>query len=83
MTKIGELRTEKSIETAIKEIKKWLMLIGVNIFDIDIQYNAKLAILIFKYNDRDYQFRSINQKNCRLDMWGIARVMEFKARAQL
>ena len=61
------------------------MLIKVNIFDIDIQYNAKsnVAMLIFKYKDRDYEFRSINQKNCRLNMWGIARVMEFKARAQL
>lgn len=62
------------------------MLIGVNIFDIDIQYNAKsnVAMLIFKYKDRDYEFRSINQKNCRLNMWGIARVViEFKARAQL
>ena len=85
MTKIGELRTEKSIDSAIKEIKKWLSLIGVNGFDIDIRYDVRSnsAILMFKYKDRDYEFHSTNQKNCRLNMWGIARVMEFKIRAQL
>ena len=85
MTKIGELRTEKSIESAIKEINKWLSLIAVNEFDIDIRYDVRSnsAVLVFKYKDRDYEFRSTNQKNCRLNMWGIARVMEFKVRAQL
>ncbi len=83
MTKIGELRTEKSIESAIKEIKKWLSLIGI--YGADIRYDAKsnIAVLKLKYNDKDYEFRSINQKNCRLNMWGIARVIEFKVRSHL
>lgn len=83
MTKIGELRTEKSIESAIKEIKKWLSLIAV--YGIDLGYDAKsnIAVLRLKYNDKDYEFRSINQKNCRLNMWGIARVIEFKVRSHL
>ena len=83
MTKIGELRTEKSIEFAIKEIKKWLSLISV--YGTDIEYDAKsnIAVLIFTYNDKDYEFRSINQKNCRLNMWGIARVIEFKVRSHI
>ncbi len=83
MTKIGELRTEKSIESAIKEIKKWLSLIGV--YGIDLEYDAKsnIAILRLRYNDRDYEFRSTNQKNCRLNMWGISRVIEFKVRSHL
>ena len=85
MTKIGELRTEKSIESAIEEIKKWLSLIAVDEFDIDIRYDVRSnsAISMFKYKDKFYEFRSTNQKNCRLNMWGIARVMEFKVRAQL
>ena len=85
MTKIGELRTEKSIESAIKETKKWLSLIAVDEFDIDIMYDVRSnsAALMFKYKDKDYEFHSTNQKNCRLNMWGIARVMEFKVRAQL
>lgn len=83
MTKIGELRTEKSIESAIKEINKWLILIAV--YGADIEYDARsnIAVLRLRYNDRDYEFRSINQKNCRLNMWGIARVIEFKVRSHL
>ena len=85
MTKIGELRTEKPIESAIKEIKKWLSLIAVNEFDIEVRYDVRSnsAVLVFEYKDKDYEFRSTNQKNCRLNVWGIARVMEFKVRAQL
>lgn len=83
MTKIGELRTEKSIESAIKEIKKWLSLIVV--YGIDLEYDARsnIAVLRLRYNDKDYEFRSINQKNCRLNMWGIARVIEFKVRSHV
>lgn len=83
MTKIGELRTEKSIEFAIKDIKKWLSLITVE--GINIEYDAKsnIASLMLIYNCKDYEFRSSNQKNCRLNMWGIARVIEFKVRAHI
>lgn len=85
MTKIGELRTDKSIYCAIDEIKKWLSLIAVYSPDIDIWYDAKsnIAVLTFRYKDKDYKFQSINQKNCRLNMWGIARVIEFKVRAHI
>lgn len=83
MTKIGELRTERSIESAIKEINKWLSKITVD--GLNIEYDAKLniAVLRFIYNSKNYEFRSTNQKNCRLNMWGIARVVEFKVRAHL
>ena len=83
MTKIGELRTEKSIESAIKEIKKWLSLITVRGLDIEYDAKSNIAVLRFIYNNKYYEFRSTDQKNCRLNMWGIARVMEFKVRAQL
>lgn len=83
MTKIGELRTEKSIESAIKEIKKWLSLIKVDALSVDYDARSNIAALTFIYNSKDYEFRSTNQKNCRLNMWGIARVMEFKVRAHL
>jgi hypothetical protein len=83
MTKIGELRTEKPIESAIKETKKWLTLIAVYGADIGYDARSNIAVLKLRYNDRDYEFRSINQKNCRLNMWGIARVIEFKVRAHL
>ncbi len=85
MTKIGQLTTEKSIELAVKEIKEWLSMIQVNGLDVDIRYDAKtnVAMLRFKYGGREYEFVSRKQKNCRLNMWGIARVMEFKVRAQV
>lgn len=85
MTKIGQLTTEKSIDSAVKEIKEWLSMLDVNGLDIDIRYDAKtnVAMLRFKYGGREYEFVSRKQKNCRLNMWGIARVMEFKVRAQL
>ena len=83
MTKIGELRTEKSIESAIKEIRKWLSLIAANVLDTEYDAKSNIAVLKLEHNDKYYEFRSTNQKNCRLNMWGIAKVMEFKVRAQL
>ncbi len=85
MTKIGQLTTEKSIELAMKEIKEWLSKINVNGLDIDLRYDAKtnVAVLRFKFKGKDYAFISRKQSNCRLNMWGIARVMEFKVRAHL
>lgn len=85
MTKIGQLTTEKPIEKAMKEIKEWLSKINVNGLDIDLRYDAKtnVAMLRFKFKSKNYEFISRQQSNCRLNMWGIARVIEFKVRAQL
>lgn len=85
MTKIGQLTTDKPIEKAMKEIKDWLSKINVNGLDIDLRYDAKtnVAMLRFKFKGKDYEFISRKQSNCRLNMWGIARVIEFKVRAQL
>lgn len=85
MVKIGQLTTEKPIEKAMKEIKEWLSKINVSGLDIDLRYDAKtnVAVLRFKFKGKDYEFISRKQSNCRLNMWGIARVMEFKVRAQL
>lgn len=85
MTHIGKLVTEKSIELAIKEITEWLQKINVSGLDIDLRYDAKsnVAMLKFKYKGKDYEFRSTKQANCRLNMWGIARVIEWRVRGQL
>lgn len=85
MVKIGQLTTEKSIEKAMKEIKEWLSRLNVTGLDIDLRYDAKtnVAVLRFKFKGKDYEFISRKQSNCRLNMWGVARVMEFKVRAQL
>lgn len=85
MVKIGQLATEKPIEKAIKEITEWLSKINVSGLDIDLRYDAKanVAMLRFKFKGKDYEFISKKQSNCRLNMWGIARVMEAKVRAQL
>jgi len=85
MTNIGQLTTEKSIELAMKEVKEWLSKINVNGLDIDLRYDAKtnVAMLRFKFKSKEYEFISRKQNNCRLNMWGIARVIEFKVRAQL
>jgi hypothetical protein len=80
MTKIGTIQTEKSIENAMSEIREWLSRIGVQGLDIDLKYDARMniALLKFKYNGKAYEYRSISQKNCRLNMHAITRVMEFR-----
>ena len=86
MTKIGTIQTEKSIENAIREIRQWLLRIGVTGgFDVDLKYDARMnvALLKFKYNGKNYEYRSTSQRNSRLNMHAIARVMEFKVRAHL
>ena len=86
MTKIGTIQTEKSIENAMREIRQWLSRIGVSGgFDVDLKYDARMnvALLKFKYNGKNYEYRSTSQKNYRLNMHAIARVMEFKVRAHL
>ncbi|MDD5615000.1 MAG: J domain-containing protein [Candidatus Methanoperedens sp.] len=82
---IGRMATTKSIEAAMKEITRWLGMIGINGLEIDIRHDAasNVALLRFKYKGKEYEFRSTRQSNCRLNMWGIARVMEYKVRSQL
>lgn len=85
MTAVGTLQTGKSIEKAMKEITEWLSKIGVNGLDVDLRYDARtnVAMLKFTYKGKPYEFRSTRQTNCRLNMWGIARVIEWRVRGQL
>jgi hypothetical protein len=82
---LGKLQTQKSIEMAITEIKHWLSEINVSGLDLDVRYDAKInvALLRMKHNGKNYEFRSTMQSNCRLNMWAIARVMEYKVRSHL
>ena len=66
-------------------IGKWLNKIGIVKELIDMSYDARLnvATINFKYQNKQYEFRSSKQKNCRLNMCGIARIMEYKIRAHL
>jgi len=82
MGKIGQLQTSKSIDVATREIREWLDRLGINGMAVDLRYDAKtnIALCKFKYKNKDYEFRSTKQNNCRLNMHGIARVMEGKVR---
>lgn len=85
MGKIGMLNTGKPIETAIREIREWLEKLGINGLEIDTRYDprANISLVKFRYNNKDYEFRSTKQRNCRLNMWAITRVMESKVRNHL
>ncbi len=85
MSKIGRLNTSKTLERAIIEIREWLSKLSINGLSINTNYDARLnvALIKFNYKDVNYEFRSTKQSNCRLNMWGIARVMEYKVRASL
>jgi len=85
MSKIGQLKTSESIEKAQREIKDWLSKVNVSGLNLIMQYDAKLnvAVIKFKKDLKDYEFRSNKQNNCRLNMWAIARVMEYKVRSSL
>lgn len=85
MSKIGQLNTTKPIEWAMREIRDWLSKLDINGMTINTNYDARMniALLKFRYKEKDYEFRSTKQSNCRLNMWGIARVMEYKVRASL
>lgn len=82
---IGTLSVQKPIENAIKNIREWLNTLGVNGLSVDTRYDAKqnIAVLRFNYKGQWYEFKSSKQKNCRLNMHAIARVMEFKVRSHL
>jgi hypothetical protein len=85
MSKIGQLRIDQPIEKAMREIRDWLSKLNINGLSINTNYDARMniAVLKFKYQEKDYEFRSTKQANCRLNMWGIARVMEYKVRASI
>src|SRR3990167_5299524 len=85
MTKIGQLRTDKSIDSAMREIREWLDRIKISGFSIDLRYDPKqnVALCRFTYQGKNYEFTSRKQTNCRLNMHAIARVMESKVRAHL
>lgn len=83
--KIGRIQTSKPITVAISDIRSWLSELGINGLTIDTRYDAasNVALVRFSYKGQNYEFRSTKQNNCRLNMHGIARVMEFKVRASL
>ncbi len=85
MPKTGLLNTDKNIEDAITDIKQWLGALKIDRSTIVAQWDAgqNVAVLNFKYSGKEYQFRSTRQKNCRLNMHAIAKVIEFKVRAQM
>lgn len=84
-SKIGMLTTDKGIDNAMVEIRKWLDKINVSGMFIDLKYDARqnIAMLRFTYNGKDYEFTSTRQSNARLNMHAIARVIEFKVRAHI
>jgi len=84
-TKLGQLKTTEPIEKAIRVIRDWLEKLNIDGLSINTNYDARsnVALLKFKYKEKDYEFRSTKQSNCRLNMWGIARVMEYKVRASI
>jgi hypothetical protein len=85
MTSLGQLRTNEPIERAMRIIRDWLSKLGINGMTINTNYDAKMNIAMIKFVHKNvtYEFRSTKQSNCRLNMWGIARVMEYKVRASL
>jgi DnaJ-domain-containing protein 1 len=85
MSSLGQLRTNESIEKAMRIIRDWLQKLNINGLTINTNYDARMnvAVLKFRYKEKDYEFRSNKQSNCRLNMWGIARVMEYKVRASI
>jgi len=85
MGQIGQLNTSKPITNAMSEIREWLGKIKISGMLIDLRYDAptNVASVKFKFNGKDYQFISKRQRNCRLNMFAIARVMEYKVRSHL
>lgn len=82
---VGKLNSKKPIETAIFEIKGWLEKLGVDGLDISCKYSGaqNIAVLNFKYEGKDYEFRSMKQRDAALNMWAIQHVIEYKVRAHI
>ena len=55
MTKLGQLRTDKPIEWAIREIREWLDKIGIGGLELDVKYDARMniALIKFKYKNKN------------------------------
>ena len=85
MVGIGRLKTSRSISQAISKINFWLNKLKDNGLNIDTRYDAgiNVSLLKFNYQNKDYEFRSTKQDNCRLNMWAIARVIEYKVRSHI
>lgn len=85
MGKLGHLQTQEPIEKAMRLIRGWLHQLGIDGLSIQTNYDARqnIAVLKFRYNNKDYEFRSTKQANSRLNMHGIARVMEYKVRSHI
>ena len=85
MTTLGQLRSKKTIEQAMREIRFWLSKLKIDGLSIQTNYDSRMNISLvkFKYNNKDYEFRSTKQANYRLNMWGIAKVMEAKVRSSI
>jgi hypothetical protein len=82
---LGKLRIKEPIEKAMRETRNWLERLGISGLNLDTKYDAKLniALVRFTYQGKPYEFQSKSQDNCRLNMWAIARVMEYKVRSHL
>lgn len=82
---LGRLRTSATIVQAQNEIKIWLDRIGIPSLAVQCSYDnqGNVAIVNFKYKNQSYEFRSTKQDNARLNMHGIARVMEYKVRSHI
>ena len=85
MAKIGTLHTGEPIEKATRVIREWLDRLSVNGLSIHTAHDARqnIAVLRFSYLGKNYEFKSTQQQNCRLNMHAIAKVMEAKVRAHL
>lgn len=81
----GKMKSQKSIEVAMRLIRDWLLKININGMSINTNFDARtnIALVKFRHKDKDYEFRSTKQDNCRLNMFAIARVMEYKIRASI
>lgn len=85
MGKIGSLKTTGSIDKAMSDIRDWLERLNVNGLSVNIQYDrqSNIALLRFFYNGKNYEFRSTKQRDARLNLFAIARVMEYKVRSHI
>lgn len=79
------LKTSKSVENALRDIRFWLVKLGVSNLDIDVRYDAgiNVALLRFKYDGKSYEFRSAKQQRVRLNVHAIARAIEAKVRLHI
>ena len=81
MAAIGILSAERSVAFSKNEVQKWLRkLSGISEVFVSISVNSNVAQLFFKYGGSNYEFRSVRQKNARLNLFAIVKAMEGKVR---